>query len=170
MFIRILQALLLTTGIMFSGCQQQNTAILPATNNIQAPIENSNISKSVDLENITSDDSKQKPTVIAYYFHRTVRCPTCIAIEANAAKIIETNFQQQLADGSLTWLPFNLDDTGGEEYEKEFDLSFSTLVLAKRKDGNHTEYKKLEKVWQLIHDPEAFNAYIKDEIRLFLNE
>ena len=52
----------------------------------------------------------------------------------------------------------------------EFDTSVSTLVLSKMKDGNHAEYKKLEEVWQLIHDPEAFNAYIKDEIRRFLNE
>jgi hypothetical protein len=170
MFIRILQALLLTTGTICSGCQQQNTAVSPATNNTRAPIKNSNISNSVDAVNITSDDSKQKPTVIAYYFHRTVRCPTCIAIEANAAKVIETDFQEQSADGRLMWISFNLDDQGGEEFEKEFDVSVSTLVLSKTKDGNHTEYKKLEKVWDFIGDPVKFDSYVQNEVKQFLNE
>jgi hypothetical protein len=103
--------------------------------------------------------------VIAYYFHRTIRCAGCLEIETNAKRVIENSFANQIADKKLIWAPFNLDEPGGEEFGKEFDVSASTLVLSKTKN-----YKKLEKVWQLAHDPEAFDAYVKDEVKQFLNE
>jgi hypothetical protein len=117
-----------------------------------------------------SNDVKDNPTVIAYYFHRTVRCPGCLEIEASARQVIENSFAKQLEDGKLMWIPFNLDDPGGDEFEKEFDVSMSTLVIAKVHDGNHTKYKKLEKVWDLISDPVKFDSYVKNEVQQFLNE
>lgn len=114
--------------------------------------------------------SPNDTVVIAYYFHRTIRCTGCLEIEANAKRVIESSFATQIADKKLIWVPFNLDEPGGEEFGKEFDVSASTLVLSKTKNSNHTEYKKLEKVWQLVHDPEAFNVYVKDEVKQFLNE
>jgi len=154
MMMRMLRYLLLAAGMICCGCQRQNTAISPA----------------VDAVKEVADKKEQTPKVIAYYFHRTVRCPTCIAIEARVARIIETDFKQQSADGRLAWMPFNLDEPGGDAFEKEFDISVSTLVLAKTKNGDQTGYKKLEEVWQLYHDPEAFNNYVKDEIGRFLDE
>lgn len=108
--------------------------------------------------------------VIAYYFHRTIRCAGCLEIEATAKRVIEENFSAQIKDKRLIWMPFNLDDQGGEEFGKEFDVSASTLVLSKEKNGNRTGYKKLEEVWQLVHEPNAFGAYVKDEVKQFLNE
>ncbi len=70
-------------------------------------------------------------TVVVYYFHRTARCFTCLSIEANAAQVIRDNFRQQLTGGRLVWLPFNLDEPGGEEFEKEFDVAGSTLIVAR---------------------------------------
>ena len=99
-----------------------------------------------------------------------MRCPTCLAIAANTARVIEENYPQHIADGTLMWMPFNLDDPGGDEFEKEFDVSVSTLVLAKTEDVNHTEYKKLEKVWDFIGDPVKFDSYVQKEVKLFLDE
>jgi hypothetical protein len=120
--------------------------------------------------NASNSVSENDTTVIAYYFHRAIRCVGCLEIETNAKRVIESSFAKQIADKKLIWAPFNLDEPGGEEFGKEFDVSASTLVLSKTKNGNHTEYKKLEKVWQLAHDPEAFDAYVKDEVKQFLNE
>ena len=114
------------------------------------------------------DNINNRPTIIAYYFHRTMRCPSCIAIEANAADAIENNFKEQLANERLVWLPVNLGNSGGEAFEKEFDITISTLVLAKIQNGKYTEYKKLEKVWELLGDTEAFSQYIVNEINKYL--
>jgi hypothetical protein len=111
-----------------------------------------------------------KPTIMVYYFHRTARCPTCITIELNAHQVIQDHFQNQIADGRLIWMPINVDEPGGEEFEKEFDVGFSSLVAAKIVDGNCIEYKKLNEVWTLLSDWEGFSKYVRDEINGFLNE
>jgi len=111
-----------------------------------------------------------KPTIMAYYFHRTARCPTCITIELNAHQVIQEHFQKQIAEGRLIWMPINLDEPDGEKFEKEFDVGFSSLVAAKIVDGNCIEYKKLNDVWTLLSNKEGFSKYVKDEINRFLNE
>jgi hypothetical protein len=113
---------------------------------------------------------KNDPTVIAYYFHRTTRCSTCLAIEANAGNVIKVNFPQYIAEGTLIWKPFNLDDKGGEELRKQFDISSNTLVLAKYSKGILIRHKKLEEVWQLVGDPERFSEYVTTEIDKFTND
>jgi hypothetical protein len=107
---------------------------------------------------------------MVYYFHRTARCPTCITIELNAHQVIQDHFQKQITNGRLMWMPINLDEPGGEEFKKKFDVGFSSLVVAKILDGNRIEYKKLNEVWTLLRDQEGFSKYVTDEINKFLNE
>ena len=141
-------AICLVSAIIISGCEKQGDS-----NAASSPAKDGN-----------------DTVVIAYYFHRTIRCAGCLEIETNAKRVIEDSFAARIADKKLIWAPFNLDEPGGEEFGKEFDVSASTLVLSKTKNSNHTEYKKLEKVWQLVHDPNAFDAYVKEEVKQFLNE
>ena len=111
-----------------------------------------------------------KPVIMVYYFHRTARCPTCISIELKAHEVVRENFNNQIADGRLIWMPINVDEPGGEEFEKEFDVGLSSLVVAKIVDGNCIEYKKLNEVWTLLRDEEGFSKYVTDEINEYLNE
>jgi hypothetical protein len=111
-----------------------------------------------------------EPTVIVYYFHRTARCFSCLTIETNAAQVIKDNFPEQVANGRLMWIPFNIDDPGGEEFKREFDIATGTLVVARMVNGSHVRYKKLEEVWQLLGNSEGFSEYVKDEISKFMND
>jgi len=153
-----LSIILITSALglfWLAGCEQKSNAGLgPDKSNQQSLPAVSSVEQS-------------STQIIAYYFHRTFRCPTCRAIEANAAQVIEKNFAQELADERLMWMPLNLDDPGGEELEKEFDVSISTLVIAKM-EGNNIEYKKLEKVWDLLGDSDKFSQYITEEINKYL--
>ena len=151
MISRLLQIGCLISMVFYFGCQEQKTSV--------------NSDRTLKQQTVNQIN---KTIVIAYYFHRTFRCPTCRAIEAKAAQVIEKNFAQELADGRLTWMPFNLDDPGGKEFEKEFDVSISTLVIAKMKGDNTTKYKKLEKVWDLLGNPEEFSLYVTQEINDYL--
>jgi hypothetical protein len=119
----------------------------------------------------TSEISGQKGhVVVAYYFHRTIRCATCLEIEANTELVIGINFPQYIAEGILIWKPFNLDDDGGKELKKQFDISTNTLVLAEISKGHIVKYKKLEEVWQLIGNPERFSKYVTNELNNFMND
>ena len=166
---KIIIACLVVAGFL-SGCQEQISSAPPVEVNQVAVEPLPAPSPCPCLEQTSSDSETNSPTVIAYYFHRTLRCPTCLAIEANAQRVIENEFENQIANNRLIWLPFNLDEPGSEEFEKEFDVSASTLVLAKRQDGKHTNYKKIEKVWDFIGDPVKFDAYLQGEVETFLDE
>ena len=114
--------------------------------------------------------AQQNPPVMAYYFHRTMRCPTCLAIEAAAERTIERSFADQIAEEKLIWMAINLDEPEGKAFKKEFELSASTLVLSKAGSDNQIKYKKLEKVWQFIGDPIKFESYLQNEVKQFLDE
>ena len=156
-------------AVSISGCQER------ASSDSAVEIEHSSIeaveaNKESNAVNTTITSDKDSPTVIAYYFHRTMRCPGCLEIEAKAQQVIENSFANQVTDEKLMWIPFNLDDPGGEEFEKEFDVSVSTLVLSRMTNENHIEYKKLEKVWDFIGDPVKFDSYVQRKVKQFLDE
>jgi len=153
------------------GCRELTTAG-PTVNNAEttAPGEVHEASSAAPDADKSRDANEIDSTVVAYYFHRTIRCPTCIAIEQNAAEVITNRFKEQLANQRLVWLPFNLDDEAGSQFEKEFGISGSTLVVAEIRDGNFVRFKKLDKVWELIGDVDAFHAYVRNEVKEYLNE
>jgi len=171
---RELQVVVIAFGLICSGCRQQNKAAFSAAEqNDPAVVELSQQNESsrpVDAMKKNQDEDTIKPTVIAYYFHPTIRCIACITVEAVAAETIEKAFREQLADGRLMWVRINLDDNGGEEYGKQFDVSGSALVIAKLDDGNNMQYKKLTKVWGLLSQPQALSEYVEREIREYLNQ
>ena len=115
-------------------------------------------------------NNPSESTVMVYYFHRTARCPTCLSIEASVAQVIRDNFPQQLNDGRVIWMPFNLDDPGGDEFRREFDITTNTLVVVRRVDSDLVEFEKLDKVWQLLGDPDQFSEYVTQRIDKFLND
>ncbi len=113
---------------------------------------------------------KYSPDVFVFYFHRTVRCTTCLEIEARTAMVLEENFSQLLADGFLKWVPFNMDEEKGEEFAQQFDIDSNTLVLARISEDKQLNYKKLEDIWEFVGNPEALSTYVTNEINEFMND
>lgn len=106
--------------------------------------------------------------VIAYYFHRTVRCETCRAIEAQARATIEAEFADALKAGALEWHAINVEEAGNEPFVKDYDLTIPALVLADLSNGQRVRWTKLNRVWELVHIPPAFTQYVQDEVRAYL--
>jgi len=170
---RELQVVVIAFGLICSGCRQQNIAALSAVEqNDPAVVESrqkDGQASPIHAEKKNLDEEIIKPTVIAYYFHPTIRCIACITVESIAAETIEKAFREQLADGRLVWMRINIDEKHNEDYKKQFHVSGSALVIAKLGDGNNMQYKKLTKVWELLSQPQALSEYIENEINEYLN-
>jgi len=106
----------------------------------------------------------------ARYFHRTVRCPSCEKIEALSKRAIEEGFSPELAIGRVTWQSVNLDDPGNAHYADDYQLQSQSLVVSVIQTGKETQWRNLEKVWDLLEDDPAFIAYVQEEIRSLLSE
>jgi hypothetical protein len=106
--------------------------------------------------------------VIACYFHRSVRCKTCLAIENNAEAALLAAYPDAFASGEVQWRTVNFDKPEDEHFIEEYDLYTSSLVLIDVHDGAPRDWKMLEKVWDLVWEREAFDAYVRDAVRPYL--
>ncbi len=105
---------------------------------------------------------------MAYYFHRTLRCPTCLSIEKQAKEAIEAGFAGEMADGVLTWRAVNIETQGNGHFEQDFEIDRQTLMFVEWRGGKAVRSAKPERVWELVEDPVAFQTYVQQEMRAFL--
>ncbi|MCF7956879.1 MAG: nitrophenyl compound nitroreductase subunit ArsF family protein [Phycisphaerae bacterium] len=108
--------------------------------------------------------------VVAYYFHRTIRCPGCLQIEFMAGQAIQDVFEQELKDGRLAWLVLDMEEPGNQGLVDQYDLETSTFVLVDSSSAGNGRWKKLEKVWNLKDDPDGFRRYIEQEVAGYLTK
>jgi len=119
-----------------------------------------------------ADAPREQPSepdtrVIAYYFHRTMRCATCLSIEKQARKAVETMYPDQLAAGKLEWHAVNIEEPGNEHFETDFELESSSLVLVQMRGDKVAKWANLPRVWDLAHDPAGFQEYVWTELAQF---
>lgn len=170
MFLKLVNLVSIAFWLTCGGCGRSSATQADAEDSAPAVAEVSRQNGPSSLTGTEKNDpDRAGPPVIAYYFHRTIRCIPCITVEAVAAETIEKAFHEQLADGRLTWMRINLDDNGGQGYEKQFDISGSALVVAKVDERIGMQYKKLTNVWNLLPDPNALSKYVENEIDEYLN-
>lgn len=100
--------------------------------------------------------------VIAYYFHRKLRCPTCLRIEELSKQAVETGFAGEMSLGTVEWRSVNIDEKANAHFEKDYRLQFQSLVLVKMAGGKRIEWQNLEKVWDLVGDPTEFVKYVQN--------
>ena len=108
--------------------------------------------------------------VIAYYFHGTMRCPTCHKLEQYSKEAIETNFKDVLASGKLEFKVINVEDKGNEHYTKDYQLYTKSLILSLIKDGKETKWINLDKIWEYVGNKERFIDYVKSGVADLLKE
>ncbi len=125
------------------------------------------------LSTYTKEDSydveNKKPlkASIVYYLHGAKRCATCNKLESYAKETLDQNFAQAMQSGKLFWQSTNYEEAKYEHFVKEFDLSYQMIVLARYEDGKLVRHKKLDKVWKLVNDKDAYQKYIKGETSAF---
>jgi hypothetical protein len=106
--------------------------------------------------------------VVAFYFHGNTRCPTCRAIEAYTEETLKNGFPDELRAGKLVWLVVNIEEPGNEHYINDYQLTTRSVVLVEMENGNENKWRRLDNVWQLVRDKDAFSSYISENTRSFL--
>ena len=105
---------------------------------------------------------------VAYYFHGTVRCETCLKIEQQAREVIERRFKPELDAQRLVFKPVNYDPPENAHFLLDYKLPCPSLVLVRQKVGKDEKWVLLNETWQLVEDPAKFNNYVETEVRNFL--
>lgn len=109
-------------------------------------------------------DAEIRDGIHVYYFHRTLRCQTCLTIEALARQALQENFADALADGRMSWQAINIEVEGNEHFERDFALQTQSLVLTEFVGNQCVRWKLLPEVWDLVGNEPAFSDYIYREV------
>lgn len=107
---------------------------------------------------------------IVYYFMTTQRCPSCMKIEAYTRDTVQTKYAEALKKGGMMWRMINVDLPENEHYVKDYGLYTKSVVLVKIRNGKQTEWKNLDRVWELLGNEAAFRTYIADEVKKFVEK
>ena len=69
---------------------------------------------------------------------------------------------------SLEWRTVNVELPENQHFVEDFQLATRTVVLVRVVDGVNMEWKRLDRVWELVRDKPAFVDYIWDNTNDFL--
>jgi hypothetical protein len=108
--------------------------------------------------------------VVAYYFHGTFRCASCLKIEQYSREAIEKYFANELKSGKLVFKVINVEEKGNEHFVNDYQLYTKSLVLSLVKDGKEIKSENLAKVWEYLGNRDKFYEYVKSNVDLYLKE
>jgi small redox-active disulfide protein 2 len=96
----------------------------------------------------TGTETLSQEGTTVYYFYGNHRCATCNRMEGLTQKAIK--------DKGVAYKAVNLDEPANEHFVKDFQLDARVVVI--QRGGS---YKKMDAVWDLVSDEDAFISYIQ---------
>lgn len=112
--------------------------------------------------------SKKVRRVVATYFHGNVRCTTCRKVEAYAREAVEQGFQAEVAAGTVEFRAVNLEEAQNAHFVQDYQLVNKSVVVTEELDGKLARWVKLDEVWSLVGNRDAYHHYVQDAIRGYL--
>lgn len=121
-------------------------------------------------ENTSTADSTGKDRVEIIYFHGKKRCATCMAIEKNAKEVVNTQFANELKNGTVVFKTVDISTPEGEKIADKYEVTWSSLFVNKWKGGKETRTDLTEFGFgNARKNPEGFKKGLADEIRQSLD-
>ncbi len=159
------------TDSITNGAKEQSNLVNPVNDTLLTKKEKDKADSLRSIITKRRNDSlkaakENEVKLIAYYFHPTARCVTCRNIEAYS---IEAIWEWENKTGKkVIWKELNIEDSVNEHYVSEFNLEFSSLVVAKYAGGKREKWKNLEQTWKLVNDKPSFMKYVNFELNQFI--
>lgn len=79
-----------------------------------------------------------KERVEILYFHGRQRCATCMAIEKSAREVVETQFADELKNGTIVFKAIDISKAGNEAMAEKYEVTWSSLFLSRWRNGVET--------------------------------
>lgn len=103
--------------------------------------------------------------VVMTYFISGVRCESCKKIEDLSRETAEKSFSAEVATQKLVFRVVDTGEPANRHYVDDYKLTSKTVVISRRVDGKETEWKDMDKVWDLLDQPDAFRSYLASAIQ-----
>ena len=100
--------------------------------------------------------------VVVYAAHMTFRCPECNQIEWFTSDLINSEFADELESGRLELI--SIDYMQNAAFARRYDISSSTVIVARFEDGTETGFERLDLVWTKLRDRAKFMDYVRKAV------
>ena len=102
-----------------------------------------------------------------YYFHNTIRCTTCLTIEAEARKNIEMLYPDMYKEGKISFTSLNLEEATGRAMGAKLGVSGQTLLIV---SGNQKINITTDGFLYAVSKPDKFREVIKGKVDPLIKE
>ena len=109
------------------------------------------------------------PEFAVYFFYNDVYCETCDKLEGYALEAVRSDFADELESGKIQWRSLDMTTPENSHYPEDFKLYSKSVVLVEFDGTEEVHWENLEEIWDLVHDEEAYKAYISESLRAFMD-
>ena len=109
-----------------------------------------------------------KDRVIAMYFHRTERCPTCQKMGSYSEEAVRAAFADEIKAGRVAFHFIDFEAEKNARYTKAYNISGPALIVAKISNNKVASYRNLEDIWDKVGDKPAFLRYVQESVKASL--
>jgi len=107
--------------------------------------------------------------VVAMYFHRTQRCPTCLKMGSYSEEAVKQGFAEQVENSEVAFYYIDFQDKRNAALAKGYDVSGPALIVAKIVDNKVKEFKDLEDIWAKVGEKPEFLKYVRENVEAYLD-
>lgn len=108
-------------------------------------------------------------TAVVYYFYTDTRCSSCKTIEAYTREAVAARLASGYKDWKIEFRGVNVDEEPNKHFVQDYWLNSKSVVVQKFAGEKTLNWAKLDKVWQLLGDKDAFINYVADETHKVLD-
>ncbi len=146
--------LLITLSAVFFACNQ-------------AAQNQNNNSDSTKITNELVQNTNLKLQI--YYFHATHRCETCISIEKNVKKVLESYYKDQMSKGIINLKVLCVDDEVNKALVEKYQAAGAALHLVKIENSVEKDNDLSDFAFSYSNvEPDVFIKGMKDTIQYFI--
>jgi hypothetical protein len=117
----------------------------------------------------TADNGAASPLkLVAYYFHATQRCATCMAIESYSKDALQAKYGDALRKGIIEWRVVDVEQPKNRHFAQDYRLYTSSLVLVKFNNGKQGQWRTLDKTWDLVRKKGEFIQHVQSNVATLL--
>jgi hypothetical protein len=105
--------------------------------------------------------------VVAMYFHRTQRCPTCLKMGSYSEEAVKSAFAEQIKDGTVAFYYVDFQNQKNAALTKGYRVTGPALIVAKIAGNKVVEFKNLKDIWTKVGDKKAFLKYVQNGVTAY---
>lgn len=98
-----------------------------------------------------------------YYFHRTQRCSTCLAIGRYTKELIQLKYSNKVEKGKIDFREINIDLPENAEIVNKYQASGQSLFINAISDGQDSINQDIN-IWRLVRSESQFKDYLENKI------